>query len=223
MDAARFGNRAEAFPVRIRAGAFADGSPTRDLLVTHEHCILTEAGLIPVRMLVNGGSILVDRAIPRYDFFHVELAAHGILLAEGLATESYLDTGNRGLFGGGGAGVRRDPVMAAPLAVARALVEPVWRRLADVPAASASRTTPRSRRSTTTRSCGCCSTPGRNSPPSGIATTGSCFASRGRPGRCGCSRARRCRPKRWGRSSTTAAASASRSIDSYCETVSTRR
>ncbi len=133
MDAAAFGNRAEAFPVRVRKHAFADGSPTRDLLVTPEHCILTEAGLIPVRMLVNGRSILVDRSISRYDFHHVELEAHGILLAEGLAAESYLDSGNRGLLidEGVGASVRQAPVTAAPLAVARSAVEPVWTRLAD--------------------------------------------------------------------------------------------
>lgn len=133
MDAADFDNRAEAFPVRIRKDAFADGCPTRDLLVTPEHCILTEAGLIPARMLVNRRSILVDRSTPRYEFHHVELAAHGILLAEGLAAESYLDTGNRALFTGEGDAVcvRQDLAMAAPLAVARAVVEPVWSRLAE--------------------------------------------------------------------------------------------
>ena len=133
IDAASFGGGDEAYPVRIRAGAFADGVPHRDLLVTPEHCILTEAGLTPARMLVNGRSIVVDRGIETYDFFHVELAAHGILLAEGLACESYLDTGNRGLFTDAGASVtvRDGVVMAAPLAVARDLVEPLWTRLAD--------------------------------------------------------------------------------------------
>ncbi len=122
-----------AFPIRIRRGAFADNVPHRDLLVTPEHCILTEAGLTPARMLVNGDSILVDRSIPEYEFFHVELERHGILLSEGLTTESYLDTGNRALFVQAGpvAATRPDAVMAAPLVVARAVVEPIWHRLAD--------------------------------------------------------------------------------------------
>ena len=133
MDAARFDGRDEAFPVRIRKDAFAAGLPSRDLLVTPEHCILTEAGLVPARMLVNGASILIDRDLPEYEFFHLELDAHGILLAEGLATESYLDTGNRRLFADGHAhvGVQRLPTMAAPLAVARDLVEPVWTLLME--------------------------------------------------------------------------------------------
>ena len=133
IDAVDHDEADTAFPVRVRRHAFADNVPHRDLLVTPEHCILTEAGLTPVRMLVNGRSIVVDHAISSYGFFHVELERHGILLAEGLATESYLDTGNRDLFvdAGFGVGLRRDVNMAAPLAVDRALVEPIWRRLAD--------------------------------------------------------------------------------------------
>ena len=115
MDAAAFGNRAEAYPVHLRRHAVAENVPHRDLLVTPEHCII------------------VDRSIPVFDFFHIELDRHGILLAEGLATESYLDTGNRDLFGDGTNGVcaRADLAMAAPLVVARETVEPVWTRLAD--------------------------------------------------------------------------------------------
>ncbi len=133
MDAARFSHCDEAFPVRIRKDAFAAGMPVRDLLVTPEHCILTEAGLVPARMLVNEASILIDRGLPEYEFFHIELDAHGILLAEGLAAESYLDTGNRRLFADGNAhvGVQRLPTRAAPLAVSRELVEPIWTGLAE--------------------------------------------------------------------------------------------
>lgn len=134
MDVTRNGCD-DGFPVRIRAGAFADGSPRRDLLVTPEHCLLVDGGLIPARMLVNGASILVDRSMPTYAFFHIELDRHGILLAEALPVESYLDTGNRHLFGGPVAGAAPNdgcslsPMMAAPLRIAREQVEPVWHRL----------------------------------------------------------------------------------------------
>ena len=89
---------ADAYPVRIHADAFAAGAPGRDLLVTAEHCIHVDGKLIPVRMLVNERSIVVDRSITRFAYFHVELAKHSILVAEGLETESYLDTGNRTNF-----------------------------------------------------------------------------------------------------------------------------
>ncbi len=133
IDAHALRDRDEAYPIRIRRHAFDTNAPHRDLLLTPEHCILTEAGLTPVRMFVNGSSIVIDRTVPRYEFFHIELDRHGILLSEGLTTESYLDTGNRDLFVDAGTAVtlRRDVVMAAPLAVSRAEIEPIWQRLAE--------------------------------------------------------------------------------------------
>ena len=138
MDRAR---QIEEFPVRIRAGAFEDNVPRRDLLVTSEHCLFVDGKLIPARMLVNGRSITVDTGIADYEYFHVELEAHGILLAEGLEVESYLDTGNRGNFLNSAVSSLRpdftvDPGnkswahdAAAPLAVDRETVEPIWRKL----------------------------------------------------------------------------------------------
>ena len=133
MDAASFGGRDEAFPIRIRRDAFAENLPHRDLLITPEHRVFVEGGLIPARMLVNGRSICVERSLHQYEFFHVELERHGILVSEGLATESYFDSGNRNLFGdalGIPARAAASPP-AAPLVVDRASVEPLWRRLAN--------------------------------------------------------------------------------------------
>ena len=138
MNAAR---QIEDFPVRIRAGAFENNVPHRDLLVTSEHCLFVDNKLIPARMLVNGRSITVDTSITEYEYFHVELEAHAILVAEGLEAESYLDTGNRGNFLNSAVRSLRpdftvDPAnkswtqdAAAPLAVDRDTVEPIWRRL----------------------------------------------------------------------------------------------
>ena len=129
------------FPVRIRAGAFRDNVPHRDLLVTSEHCLFVDGKLIPARMLVNGRSITVDTGIKDYEYFHVELDIHAILIAEGLEAESYLDTGNRGNFlNANVANLRPDFAVdqahrswmldaAAPLAVDRGTVEPIWKRL----------------------------------------------------------------------------------------------
>ncbi len=134
---------ADAYPVRIRAGAFADAVPHRDLLITQEHCVFVDGKLIPARMLVNGRSIIIDRTISSYTYYHVELEQHGILLSEGLATESYLDTGNRGNFANheamairpdfsvNGAHKSWQTDAAAPLTVDRIAVEPVWRMLEE--------------------------------------------------------------------------------------------
>lgn len=85
----------DGVPVRVRAGALADGIPSRDLLVTPEHCMMLEGGFIPVRMLVNGMSIAYDHAITEYDYYHVETEQHSVLIANGALSESFLDAGHR--------------------------------------------------------------------------------------------------------------------------------
>ncbi len=98
-------------PVRVRAGAFAPGVPARDLRLSPDHAIaLTLPGsrdrprdrlLVPVKCLLNGATIVQEDAARAW-YFHVELPRHDVILAEGLAVESYLDTGNRADFANGG-------------------------------------------------------------------------------------------------------------------------
>ena len=101
----------EVWPVRVAAGAFARGVPGRDLLLSPDHAVFWEGVLIPVRHLVNGRTVRQE-AVDAVTYFHVELAAHDVLLAEGLACESYLDTGNRAAFANGGAAMMLHPDFA---------------------------------------------------------------------------------------------------------------
>ena len=89
----------DVFPVRIRAGAFAPGQPTRDLRLSPDHAVMVDGALIPVRYLLNGASIAVE-PVGEVTYHHVELERHDVLLAEGLPAESFLDTGNRTAFEG---------------------------------------------------------------------------------------------------------------------------
>lgn len=131
-------------PVRIRKDAIADGQPTSDLLVSPNHCVLIDGKLIPAGLLANGGSIVQDFRADHVHYFHVELNAHRIILAQGLPAESYLDTGNRTDFYVSSAvseeitrrtadatPARWTTEGAAPLAMSVEEVEPVWKRLSE--------------------------------------------------------------------------------------------
>jgi hypothetical protein len=50
---------------------------------------------------VNGRSIVQEAWCPEVTYWHVELAAHGLLVAEGAVAESYFDDGNRKHFDNG--------------------------------------------------------------------------------------------------------------------------
>jgi VCBS repeat-containing protein len=140
LDLTRHSVPERAQPIRILADAFADGVPRRDLYLSPDHAVLIDGMLIPVRLLTNGASIVPEVDCRAVSYFHIELDAHDVLLAEGLPAESYLDTGNRGFFGDGvtplllypdtvGQG-RREAESCAPFAADVSRVRPIWRQLA---------------------------------------------------------------------------------------------
>ncbi len=102
----------KVWPVHIEAGAFGPGLPARDLRLSPDHAVFVEGVLMPIRVLINGGSI---RQIPvdRVTYHHIELAEHDVLLAESLPAESFLDTGNRAAFLNGGRVVQMHPDFSA--------------------------------------------------------------------------------------------------------------
>jgi hypothetical protein len=91
---------ADVWPVRVRAGSFGEAMPHRELFLSPDHAVFAESVLIPVKHLINGATIVQE---PRdtVTYWHVELDRHDLILAEGLPCESWLDTGNRGMFANG--------------------------------------------------------------------------------------------------------------------------
>jgi hypothetical protein len=85
-------------PVRILPGALGPGVPARHVRLSPDHALLLRGLLVPVKLLVNGATILRERNCQAVTYYHVELDRHDILLAEKLPVESYLDTGNRAMF-----------------------------------------------------------------------------------------------------------------------------
>ena len=122
IDCRRAARPQEVWPVRVAAHAIAPGRPARDLHLSPDHALFIDGALVPVRYLINGATI-IQCPQAGIDYWHVELPAHDVLLAENLPTESYLDTGNRAAFEGA---PRRAP--PAPATALR-----IWRRRACAP------------------------------------------------------------------------------------------
>ena len=101
VDCRRHARPRDVWPVRIRAQAFGAGLPQRDLRLSPDHAVLADGILIPVKYLINGTTIVQEQN-DDVTYWHVELARHDVLLAEGLPCESYLDNGNRTAFDNGG-------------------------------------------------------------------------------------------------------------------------
>lgn len=123
------------YPVRILKDAISDGVPFKDMLITAEHCLFFDGKFVPARMLVNGRSIFFDKSVTSYDYYHIETEAHSVVMADGMLTESYLDTGNRRAFSQKGNVVSISSSRnltwddaAAPLGVSREFAEPLFRQ-----------------------------------------------------------------------------------------------
>jgi len=108
LDLSKHPRPAEVRPVRIGAGAFAPDQPKRDLALSPGHNVVWDGVLVPIRALANGHSVTQVEA-DSVEYWHVELDAHDVLISEGLASESYLDCGNRTAFADGGAFIEAHP------------------------------------------------------------------------------------------------------------------
>lgn len=89
------GGTPAASPVCFAAGALGPGVPSRPVYLSPLHAVYLQGVLVPACHLVNGATI-TETAQAAVTYYHIELDRHDILLADGMAAESYLDTGNRG-------------------------------------------------------------------------------------------------------------------------------
>ena len=100
-------------PVCVTRSAFAPNVPSRDLVLSPDHNVFVEGVLIPAKCLVNGRNV-VTQDVDHVEYFHVELAAHDVVYANGLEAETYLDAGNRAFFAGNGVTVAHPDFASIP-------------------------------------------------------------------------------------------------------------
>jgi hypothetical protein len=128
-------------PIRITAGALAEGVPARDVQLSPDHALWLDHLLVPVKYLVNNATILRDRDCLAVTYFHLELETHSVILAENMPVETYLDTGNRGNFAHQEGTAWRSPVFGrgtqwneaayAPLCIAGPKLRAIRQKLFD--------------------------------------------------------------------------------------------
>lgn len=107
-DCARHPEPTRVWPVRIAANALGPGVPYADLVLSPGHAVYIDHVLIPIRLLADGHAIRQELT-GRIAYHHIELSRHDVVLANGMAAESYLDAGDRASFGNTGAIVTLHP------------------------------------------------------------------------------------------------------------------
>ena len=90
--------RRHLLPIRFAAGSLGEGLPRRDLLVSPSHAMLLDGMLIPAEALCGLPGITRVLGLQQVEYFHVELDRHEAILAEGAASETFVDDDSRMLF-----------------------------------------------------------------------------------------------------------------------------
>lgn len=94
-----FADPLRVLPIRVKAGALGNGLPLRDLLVSPDHGLFMDGVLANAGTLVNGVTIVREREVPQtFTYYHIETAEHVLVLAEGVAAETFVDNVDRMRF-----------------------------------------------------------------------------------------------------------------------------
>ena len=114
---------AKVNPICITAGAIAENVPARDLFVSPDHAVEIDGILYNATALVNGRSIYQVAQMPLegFTYYHIDTGAHELVLAEGLASETYLDAVGREAFINGHE--RADAPIISEMAVPRIVAQ----------------------------------------------------------------------------------------------------
>ena len=89
-----------SYPICLKRGSIDKNMPSADLYVSPEHNICVNNQMIPAKLLVNDQTIFQDTSFKNksIEYYHIEMPYHCTIISNGILTESYLDSGNRGMF-----------------------------------------------------------------------------------------------------------------------------
>jgi hypothetical protein len=83
-------------PIRVARFAIDDDTPHRDLYLSSGHYVFLNEVLIPVKFLINEGSIAqaTPSDMSAIEYYHVDLGTHEAIYADGALVDSYFDDGS---------------------------------------------------------------------------------------------------------------------------------
>ncbi len=94
-----FADPLRVLPIRIKANAFADNVPSRDLLLSPDHALFIEGVLANAGALVNGSSVVRETDVAmRFTYYHIELDEHALVFAENTPAETFVDNVEHAVF-----------------------------------------------------------------------------------------------------------------------------
>ena len=81
------------YPVKIKTNAFGQSLPSKDIILSPDHALFIDGTLINVGVLAERFSG-IERVQPEknFQYFHIELENHQVIIAEGLQVESLCHT-----------------------------------------------------------------------------------------------------------------------------------
>jgi hypothetical protein len=97
--ATRFADSKRYMPIHIMPGALGEGLPKRDLKLSPDHALLLDGVLVQAGALINDVTINRVAWMPeQFRYYHIEMAAHDLIIAEGVAAETFVDNVSRMAF-----------------------------------------------------------------------------------------------------------------------------
>jgi hypothetical protein len=85
-------------PICIQKDALGQNCPFKDLYVSPLHGLVLNGRMVLAKNIVNGKTIYQDNDCDSVEYYHLECENHSAIFANGVISESYLDTNNRHVF-----------------------------------------------------------------------------------------------------------------------------
>jgi len=81
-------------PVCFKVGSLGEFIPENELFVSPGHRMIIDGKIVAARNLVNGETIIQEDTHETIEYYHFELDCHGIIMTEGVLSETFLELGD---------------------------------------------------------------------------------------------------------------------------------